>query len=146
MASESRYETELRESAALIAQRLQWEDWTLVYQSRSGRPQDPWLEPDVCDYLRAEGAAGLDAVVLSPIGFVADHIEILYDLDTEAAEVCDEAGVAMSRAAAVNDDPSFLDTLADVVDAECQRYATGQPLPIVPVTPPPKSEPPPPAR
>ena len=146
MASESRYEAELRESAALIAQRLQWEDWTLVYQSRSGRPQDPWLEPDVCDYLRAEGAAGLDAVVLSPIGFVADHIEILYDLDTEAAEVCKEAGVAMGRAASVNDDPSFLDTLADVVGAECQRYGTGQPLPIVPATPPPKSEPPPPAR
>lgn len=146
MASGSRYETELGESAALIAQRLQWKDWTLVYQSRSGRPQDPWLEPDVCDYLRAEGAAGLDAVVLSPIGFVADHIEILYDLDTEAAEVCDEAGVAMSRAEAVNDDPSFLDALADVVGAECQRYATGTPLPIVPGTPPPKMEPPPPAR
>jgi len=146
MASESRYETELRESAALIAHRLQWKDWTLVYQSRSGRPQDPWLEPDVCDYLRAEGATGLDAVVLSPIGFVADHMEILYDLDTEAAEVCEKVGVAMSRAEAVNDDPSFLDTLADVVGAECQRYATGTPLQIVPCTPPTRTELPPPER
>ena len=146
MASESRYETELRESAALIAQELKWKDWTLVYQSRSGRPQDPWLEPDVCDYLRAEGAAGLAAVVLSPIGFVADHIEILYDLDTEAAQVCEDAGIAMSRATAVNDDPSFLDTLAEVVGSAYHRYATGTPLPIVPSTPPLRTELPPPER
>lgn len=146
MASASRYETELRESAALIAQQLKWKDWALVYQSRSGRPQDPWLEPDVCNYLRAQGAAGLDAVVLSPLGFVTDHIEILYDLDTEAAQVCEEAGVTMSRAAAVNDDPSFLDTLADVVNAAYRRYATGTPLPIVASTPSLKTELPPPAR
>ena len=146
MAAESRYETELRESAALIAAQLQRKDWTLVYQSRSGRPQDPWLEPDVCDYLRAQQAAGLEAVVISPIGFVADHIEILYDLDTEAAQVCKEVDIAMTRAPAVNDDASFLDALADVVRTTGQRYAAGTPLPIVPCTPPARTELPPPAR
>ena len=90
-------------------------DWALVYQSRSGRPGDPWLEPDVCDYLRQARADGLAAAVLCPIGFVCDHIEVLYDLDREAAEVCREIGLPMARAEAVNDDPLFLDMMADVV-------------------------------
>ena len=146
MASESRYETELHESAALIATQLGWEDWALVYQSRSGRPQDPWLEPEICDYLRTARNGGLDAVVVSPIGFVADHIEILYDLDTEAAQVCEEYGIAIARAAAANDDPAFLDMLADVVGEACRRYATGTPLPIISAAAPTRTELPPPAR
>ena len=77
MAAESRYVAELRESAVLIAKRLGRDDWALVFQSRSGSPQDPWLEPDICDYIRAEREHGLDAIVVSPIGFVADHIEVL---------------------------------------------------------------------
>ena len=146
MADESRYETELRESARLIAGELGRSDWALVYQSRSGRPTDPWLEPDVCDYLRAEHARGLAAVVLCPLGFVADHVEVLYDLDAEAGEVCDAIGLEMRRASAVNDHPLFLDALADVVRAVWRRYATGRALPIVPPVPPPRTEPPPPAR
>ena len=97
-------------------------DWALVYQSRSGRPEDPWLEPDVCDYLRREHAAGLAAAVLCPIGFVCDHIEVLYDLDREAADVCREIGLPMARAEAVNDDPLFLDMMADVVMKTIRRY------------------------
>ena len=146
IASESRYEAELRETAALIASQLEWDDWVLVYQSRSGRPQDPWLEPDVCDYLRTARQGGLDAVVLSPIGFVADHIEILYDLDTEAAQVCEESGIAIARAQAANDDPAFLDTLAEVVNEECRRYAGGTPLPVISGAAPEITELPPPAR
>ena len=146
MAQQSRYERDLRESARLIAAALRRADWTLVYQSRSGRPQDPWLEPDVCDYLRAERPRGLEAVVLCPLGFVADHVEVLYDLDHEAAAVCREAGIEMQRAAAVNDDPAFLDMLADVVRATARRYARGRPLPIAPASPPARTEPPPPAR
>ena len=146
MAAESRYVAELRESATLVAKRLARDDWALVFQSRSGRPQDPWLGPDICDYLRAERERGLDAIVVSPIGFVADHIEVLYDLDREAADTCREIGVTMSRAGSVNDDPVFLDMLADVVRSACQRYATGIPLPIVPADPPARTEPPPPAR
>ena len=87
-------------------------DWALVFQSRSGRPEDPWLEPDVCDYLRAERPTASQAAVLCPIGFVCDHIEVLYDLDHEAAAVCREIGLPMVRAEAVNDDPRFLDTMA----------------------------------
>ena len=131
MANESRYEAELNESAALAASRLGRRDWALVFQSRSGRPQDPWLGPDICDYLRSERDRGLRAVVVSPIGFVADHIEVLYDLDHEAADVCREVGIDIRRAASVNDDPAFLDALAEVVDATTRRYATGVPLPIV---------------
>jgi ferrochelatase len=75
-------------SSRLVAERLGAADCTLVFQSRSGRPEDPWLEPDVCQYLRAERAHGLAAAVICPVGFVCDHVEVLYDLDTEAAQVC----------------------------------------------------------
>ena len=107
-------------------------DWTVVYQSRSGRPDDPWLEPDVSEYLRAERARGLGAAVLCPIGFVCDHIEVLYDLDREAADACRDAGLPMARAESVNDDPLFLDMMADVVLRTLRRYDTGRPLPLLP--------------
>ena len=146
MADGARYEDELRESARQVARALGWDDWALVYQSRSGRPEDPWLGPDVCDYLRTECERGLEAVVLSPIGFVADHIEILYDLDYEAGAVCKEVGVEMRRAATVNDDPLFLDMLANIVRASTERYGRGFPLPIVPSELAWGAEPPPPER
>ena len=146
MAEESRYEAELKQSAQLVAAALDRRDWALVFQSRSGRPGDPWLEPDVCDYLTAERRQGLEAVVLCPLGFVADHIEVLYDLDHEAAEACRSAGIVCQRATAVNDHPAFVDMLADVVRQAAARYAAGQPLPIVPASPPARSEPPPPVR
>jgi len=130
MAARSRYENQLRESARLVAAAVGVGDWALVYQSRSGRPEDPWLEPDIGDYLRHARAAGLGAAVMCPIGFVCDHIEVLYDLDREAAEVCREIGLPMARAEAVNDDPLFLDMMADVVMATIRRYAKGRPLPI----------------
>ena len=129
-AADSRYQQQLLESARLIASRLGVTDWALVFQSRSGRPQDPWLEPDICDYLRAERRGGLDAVVVCPLGFVADHVEVLYDLDHEAAAVCEELGITMRRAAAVNDDPRFLDLMADLVRATVDRYRGGCPLPV----------------
>ena len=108
-----------------MAERLKRPDWALVFQSRSGRPGDPWLEPDVCDYLRAERAKGLEAVVLCPIGFVCDHIEVLYDLDEEAAAVCRQVGLTMTRAKAVNDEPAFVDMMADVVLRTWTRYRGG---------------------
>ena len=142
----ARYVSELEESAGLVAGALGTSDWALVYQSRSGRPTDPWLEPDVCDYLRRERARGLRAAILAPLGFVADHIEVLYDLDTEAAAACRELGLEIRRAAAVNDHPAFLDALADVVRRACTRVGGGRPLPIVPASPPERIEGPPPAR
>ena len=146
MAAASRYEAELDESARLVARELGTDDWGLAFQSRSGRPQDPWLEPDICDYLRAEHVRGLRAAIISPLGFVADHIEVLYDLDTEAAAVCRALGLPMRRAAAVNDDPLFLDALADVTKRACTRAGHGRPLPLVPLVAPDRVEGPPPAR
>lgn len=128
MAAADRYKAQLLESARLVAERLGRTDWALVFQSRSGRPSDPWLEPDVCDYLRAERAKSLEAAVLCPLGFVCDHIEVLYDLDVEAAAVCRETGLPMARAHAVNDDPAFVDLMADVVLRTRTRYCTGRPL------------------
>lgn len=146
MAGCARYVAELEESAELVATAVDAPDWQLVYQSRSGRPTDPWLEPDVCDYLRAARADGLEAAVLAPLGFVADHIEVLYDLDTEAAAACRAVGLPMGRASAINDHPAFLDALADVVRAVCAHVGGGRPLPIVPDVPPERVEGPPPAR
>jgi ferrochelatase len=133
MAEASQYEHQLLTSAAEVADAVGL-TWALVYQSRSGRPSDPWLEPDVCEYLRREKEAGLEAVILCPLGFVCDHIEVLYDLDREAADVCREIGVPMVRAAAVNDDPLFLDMMADVVLDTIGWYQDAKPLPIVPVS------------
>jgi protoporphyrin/coproporphyrin ferrochelatase len=130
MAERYPYRGQLLEGARLIAARLARDDWALVYQSRSGRPEDPWLEPDVCDYLRSERGRGLAAAVIAPIGFVSDHIEVLYDLDREAAAVCREIGLPMSRAEAANDDPIFLDMLADVVRGTYEHYLDSRPLTI----------------
>ena len=130
MAQRSRYEAQLRESSRLVAEAADIRDWELVYQSRSGRPEDPWLGPDVCQYLRAARADGLQAAVLCPVGFVCDHVEVLYDLDQEAAAVCREIGLPMVRAESVNDDPRFLDMMADMVLRTLRRYDSGRPLPL----------------
>ncbi len=135
MAGAERYRTQLLESARLVAERLGVDDWALVFQSRSGRPGDVWLEPDICTYLRAERACGLAAAVVCPIGFVCDHVEVLYDLDIEAAEVCREVGLPMARAATVNDDPLFLAMMADEVVKTWNRYRTGRPLVLSAFTP-----------
>ena len=82
-------------------------------------------------YLRTERERGLQAAILCPVGFVCDHIEVLYDLDREAADVCRAVGLAMVRAEAVNADPQFLDMMADVVLRTIRRYGSGRPLPIV---------------
>ena len=131
MAGVERYGQQVTESARLVAAAVGWHDWTVVFQSRSGRPEDPWLGPDVCEYLR--GAAGsVPGVVLVPIGFVCDHIEVLYDLDHEAAGVCREVGLPMERAKTVNDAPLFIDMMADVVSDVITTYRSGRPLTIVP--------------
>jgi protoporphyrin/coproporphyrin ferrochelatase len=137
MAERFPYQRQLEETASAVAARLQdktgrSQGWALVFQSRSGRPEDPWLAPDVCDYLRGERAKGLTAAVLSPIGFLCDHIEVLYDLDVEAAAVCREIGLPMVRAKSVNDHPRFADTMADAVMATITRYSAGRPLTLVP--------------
>jgi ferrochelatase len=131
MAESSRYREQLLETGRLVAEQAGMSRWEVVYQSRSGRPSDPWLEPDICAYLRDERTRGLEAVVISPIGFVCDHIEVLYDLDREATDVCKDIGLPMARAKTVNDDPVFLDMMADVVLRTIHRFERGRPLPVV---------------
>lgn len=89
--------------------------WQLVYQSRSGAPQTPWLEPDICDQLEALHAAGAPAVVMVPIGFVSDHMEVLYDLDTEATAKAAELGLPVARSATVGADPRFAGAVRELV-------------------------------
>lgn len=132
MAERSLYREQLAESARLVAEAAGMTDHVLVYQSRSGRPEDPWLGPDVSEYLRDARREGLGAAVLCPIGFVCDHIEVLYDLDHEAAGVCREIGLAMERAETVNDNPAFLDMMADVTLRTLRRYEKGRPLALAP--------------
>jgi len=131
MAEASRYRQQLRTSAALVADRAGMADWTLVYQSRSGRPEDPWLEPDVCDHLREARGQGVTSAVICPIGFVCDHVEVLWDLDVEAAAVAREIGLALARAESANADPRFIDMMADVTLRTIRRAERGRPLPIV---------------
>ncbi|MCX4806265.1 ferrochelatase [Streptomyces sp. NPDC058682] len=89
--------------------------WELVYQSRSGAPHVPWLEPDICDHLEALHAAGAPAVVMVPIGFVSDHMEVLYDLDTEATAKAAELGLPVQRSATVGADPRFAGAVRELV-------------------------------
>ena len=89
--------------------------WELVYQSRSGSPQTPWLEPDICDHLEAVHAEGAPAVVMVPIGFVSDHMEVVYDLDTQAREQAGKLGLPVSRAATVGADPRFTEAVRELV-------------------------------
>ncbi|MFD6972422.1 ferrochelatase [Streptomyces sp. NPDC059979] len=89
--------------------------WRLVYQSRSGAPHIPWLEPDICDHLEALHADGAPAVVMVPIGFVSDHMEVLYDLDTEATAKAAELGLPVVRSATVGADPSFAGAVRELV-------------------------------
>lgn len=138
MAARYPYERQLRETAEAVTEMIRLKlgrsapiDHVLVYQSRSGRPEDPWLGPDVCDYLREAASRGLTAAVLCPIGFLCDHIEVLYDLDVEAADVCRQLSIPMVRARAVNDHPRFADTMANAVLQTIERYSSGRPLPIV---------------
>ena len=132
MAERYPYERQVRETAAAVMRQLsRAEDPVVAFQSRSGRPEDPWLGPDVCDYLKDAKTRGVPGVVLCPIGFLCDHVEVLYDLDVEAAQVCRDIGLPMTRAAAVNDHPAFLDSMADAVMAVSGRYAGGRPLEVV---------------
>jgi ferrochelatase len=105
------YVEQLNESARLVAQLLGRNTWTLAFQSRSGRPHEPWLEPDIKDVLRRLG--GGHAVIV-PIGFLCNHVEVLYDLDVEAAMVAGENAVTIVRAATVGDHPKFVELMAQI--------------------------------
>lgn len=115
MAATSRYEAQLREACRLVSEQLDRRDWRLVYQSRSGPPSQPWLGPDIGEHLREIAADGVREVVIAPIGFISDHLEVLYDLDTEARALCDQLGLKMMRAATVGNHPSFVSMIRELV-------------------------------
>ena len=116
MAAGSPYAAQLEATARAVAERLHRERWSIAYQSRSGSARDPWLEPDVSDVIRALAREGARDLVVVPVGFVCDHVEVLYDLDVEARRVAEAAGVGFHRAAAANDHPDFIAMLADLVE------------------------------
>ncbi len=124
------YERELRAAAALVVDAVDAAlSWDLVWQSRSGPPSMPWLEPDINDQLRALAAAGVPGVVAAPIGFVSDHIEVRWDLDTEAAQTAAELGVPFARAATAGTHPAFVAMLVDLlrerIEPDRPRLALG---------------------
>ena len=158
MARACRYEDQLRESARLVAEAVGVTDTALVYQSRSGPPQVPWLEPDILDHLRAVAARGVTDVVIAPIGFVSDHLEVLFDLDVEAVETAAELGLNLVRAASAGTHPAFVAMIRELIEERLDltserrvvgRYAashdtcptdcclpgTGRPSPWAAVTP-----------
>lgn len=108
MAQGSPYVHQLQETASLVASAAGITDWKLVYQSRSGPSTQPWLEPDILDHIRAIHANGTKELVIAPIGFISDHMEVIYDLDTEAAQLCEELGIRMTRAKTAGTHPAFI--------------------------------------
>lgn len=121
MAMSSDYVVQLREASTLVAEgvadRLARSlPWELVFQSRSGAPGQPWLEPDICDHLQAKKAEGAGAVVMVPIGFISDHMEVVYDLDTQARDKAAELGLPIARAATVGTDPRFVRMIRQLVE------------------------------
>jgi ferrochelatase len=116
MAAGSPYVEQVESSARLIAKKLDHPRWSLAFQSRSGRPSDPWLDPDIAQAIRDCAANGVRQIVVAPIGFVCDHVEVLYDLDIEAKRIANSLGVALICASCPNDHPTFIRMIADVVN------------------------------
>ncbi len=116
MANGCLYRAQLQGLASRLAERASISDWQLVFQSRSGPPSIPWLEPDINDHLKEIHKSGKKHVVISPIGFVSDHMEVIYDLDVEAAQLCSELGIKLARAETVGVHPSFIGMLRGIIE------------------------------
>jgi ferrochelatase len=130
MAESCDYEKQLNETGRLVAEALWHKEWCLVYQSRSGPAAQPWLEPDILDCLRQVKTQGeATDVVIAPIGFVSDHMEILFDLDTQARELCGELGLNMVRAGTVGTHPRFIRMIRELIEERLKddqpRWALG---------------------
>jgi ferrochelatase len=127
MAENSRYVSQLEEACRLIAESAHHPNWRLVYQSRSGPPHQPWLEPDICDYMTDLHDDGVNDLIIAPIGFLSDHMEVVYDLDTEARQLADELGMTMIRAGTIESDPMFIKMIRQLIiermsEAPVRRY------------------------
>jgi ferrochelatase len=119
LANGDNYPDQLRDSAALAAERAGLAHWDLAWQS-AGRTADPWIGPDILDVLRAKKEAGFTDIVSCPIGFVSDHLEVLFDIDIQAQELAHEIGLHLVRTQSLNDDPAFMAMLADVVASHAE--------------------------
>ncbi|HET9527229.1 MAG TPA: ferrochelatase [Pyrinomonadaceae bacterium] len=115
MAANCEYVAQLNETARLIAETLGVENWKVVYQSRSGSPSQPWLGPDICDHLKQLKSDGITNVVIAPIGFVSDHMEVVYDLDVEAQSVARELGMNLVRSATAGTHPLFVKMIRELI-------------------------------
>jgi ferrochelatase len=138
MASHSPYEHQLREACRLVAERVASlmptiatasQSWALAFQSRSGPPSQPWLEPDIREHMKKLHGEGVLDVVVMPIGFLAENMEVVYDLDVEVREVCEQLGITMVRASVVGCHPRFVTMIRELVmeriDPNTQRLAIG---------------------
>ena len=115
------YVTQLRDACQLVAERVGRSEWDLVYQSRSGPPSQSWLEPDVCAHLRSVRSDGCTDVVLVPIGFLSEHMEVIYDLDVEAREVSEEIGLNMIRSSVVGCHPRFVAMIRELIQERLEE-------------------------
>jgi ferrochelatase len=115
MAANCDYAKQLAETGGLIGRELNVDNWQLVYQSRSGSPMQPWLGPDILEHLKSLASAGVKEVVVAPIGFVSDHMEIVYDLEFEAQNVARELGMKMVRAATAGTHPLFVKMIRELM-------------------------------
>ena len=109
------YVSQIRETCSQVSKKLEIGSWELVFQSRSGPPQMPWLEPDICDYLEEIKKDGVKEVLISPIGFVSDHMEVMYDLDVEAKKKADELDMRLVRAPSAGNHHLVIDMILDLI-------------------------------
>ncbi len=133
MAETSNYELQLRETARLVAESAGIPHWDLVYQSRSGPPSQPWLTPDILDHLRQLHSQGVRDVVIAPLGFISDHLEVLFDLDIEAAELAQELGMNLVRAGTAGTHPAFIRAIRELIQ---ERLSPSEPRLAIGVYPP----------
>lgn len=124
MAKTSDYEKQLEETARLVADASGVKHWKLVYQSRSGAPGQPWLEPDILEYLEKIASLGVRNVAVAPIGFLSDHMEIVYDLDIEAKDLAIDLGITLLRARTVGTHPTFVTMIRELIE---ERLFPGTP-------------------
>jgi ferrochelatase len=115
MARHCDYEAQHYETCRIVMERLPGREWDLVFNSRLGPDFIPWLEPDINDHLEALSEAGVPGVVVVPIGFISDHMEVIYDLDVEAVETCQQLGLPFARAGSIGIDPRFVAMIRDLI-------------------------------